>query len=81
MGYYYIELSPGSKQLCTILLLWGNYEYQKLTMGVCNRPDIFLENISELFKGSNIVRAYIDNVLVVTKNDFTDHITAPWKLL
>ena len=23
MGYYNIELSPGSKQLCTIVLPWG----------------------------------------------------------
>jgi hypothetical protein len=28
MGYYHKELSPFSKQLCTIVLPWGKYEYQ-----------------------------------------------------
>ncbi len=40
MGYYHIELSPHSKQLCTIVLPWGKYEYQRLPMGLCNSPDI-----------------------------------------
>ena len=57
MGYYYIELSPGSKNLCIILLTWGNYEYQKIPMGVCNNPDIFQENISKLFEGFDMVCA------------------------
>ena len=34
MGYYHIELSPDSKRLCTIVLPWGKYEYQKLPMGL-----------------------------------------------
>ena len=25
MGYYHIELSPGSKQLCMIVITWGKY--------------------------------------------------------
>ena len=28
MGYYHIELSPFSRELCTIVLPWGKYEYQ-----------------------------------------------------
>jgi hypothetical protein len=30
MGCYHIELSPFSKQLCTIVLPLGKYEYQRL---------------------------------------------------
>ena len=41
MGYYHIKLCPFSKRLCTIVLPWGKYEYQKLPMGLCNSPDIF----------------------------------------
>jgi len=41
MGYYHIELNPASRQLCTIVLPWGKYEYQRLPMGLCNSPDIF----------------------------------------
>ena len=71
MGFYHTKLSPGAKQLCDIILPWGEYEYKKLPMSVCNSPDIFQEKISELFKGFDTVRAYINNVLVITKKYFT----------
>ena len=70
MGYYHIELSPGDKHICTIVLPWGKYEYQNLPMGVCNGPNIFQENISKLFDGFDMVCAYIDDVLITTKNNF-----------
>ena len=50
MGYYHIKLCPFSKKLCTIVLPWGKYEYQKLSMGLCNSPDIFQEKMNELVK-------------------------------
>lgn len=56
MGYYHIELSPNSKKMCTIVLPWGKYEYQRLPMGLCNSPDIFQENMSNLFAGFDYVR-------------------------
>ena len=37
-------------------------------MGVCNSPDIFQEKISEILDGSNMVRAYIDDVLIMNIN-------------
>ena len=50
-------------------------------MGVYNSPDIFQENISELFDSFDMVRAYIDDVLVINKNNFQDHIKALDKVL
>ena len=43
-------------------------------MDVCNNPNIFQEKISELFEGFNRVREYIDNLLVIAKKYFTDHL-------
>ena len=37
--YYHINLLPGAKHLCTIVFLWGEYQCQKLPMGVCNSPN------------------------------------------
>lgn len=34
------ELNPDSKKLCTIVLPFGKYEYQRLPMGLCNSPDM-----------------------------------------
>ena len=76
MGYYHIELSPGSKQIFTVSLPWGEYDYQKPPMRVCNSPDIFQEKISKLFYGFDMVCADIDDVLVITKNNFKDNLKA-----
>jgi len=74
MGYYHIELSPFSKQLCTIVLPWGKYEYQRLPMGLCNSPDIFQEKMSTLMADLEFCRAYIDDLLVLTTGDWDLHL-------
>ena len=74
MGYYHIELSPHSKRLCTIVLPWGKYEYQRLPMGLSNSPDIFQERMSGLMADLDFVRAYIDDLLCISKGNWDDHI-------
>ena len=74
MGYYHIELWPGAKKLCTSVLPWGKYEYQKLPMWVCNSPNIFQENISKLFDSFDMIRSYIDDLIVITKNNYEESI-------
>ena len=43
-------------------------------MGLCNSPDIFQEKMNELFSGFEEVLVYIDDILVVTKGSFADHV-------
>ena len=74
MGYYHIELSPMSKQLCTIVLPWGKYEYQRLPMGLCNSPDIFQEKMSTLMHDLEYVRTYIDDLLILSSGSWEDHL-------
>ena len=75
MGYYHIELSAKSKELCTIFTQWGKYEYQQLPMGLCNSPDIFQEKMSEIFVSIDTVRVYIGDLLHVTKGSWTEHLS------
>ena len=75
MGYYHIELSAKSKELCKIVTQWVKYEYQQLPMGLWNSTDIFQEKMSELFVGLDTVRVYIDDLLHVTKGSWTEHLT------
>ena len=74
MGHCHIELSPNSKQLCTLVFLFGKFELQRLPVGLCNGPDVFQEKMSELFDGLEFVRTYIDNLLCLTKGSFQDHL-------
>ena len=74
-GYYHIELSAKSKELCNIVTQLGKYKYQRLPMGLCNSSDIFQENIFELFVGLDTVCVNIDNLMHVTKLSWTEHLT------
>jgi hypothetical protein len=74
MGYYHIELSLHLKSLCTIVLPFGKFEYQRLPMGLCNSPDIFQEKISEIMGDLEYVRAYIDDILLLSKDTWENHL-------
>ena len=74
MGYYHIVLDPDACKYCTVVLPWGKYEYLRLPMGLCNSPDIFQEKMSELVSGLEFARAYIDDLLIITNNDFQKHL-------
>jgi len=73
MGYYHIELSPRSRELSTLVLPCGKYEYLRLPMGLCNSPDIFQEKMSSLMEDLEFVRAYIDDLLIITNGTYEDH--------
>jgi transposase InsO family protein len=81
MGYYHIELSPNSSELCTIVLPWGKYEYLRLPMGLCNSPDIFQEKMSELMYDLEYVRTYLDDILCITNSTWEDHLNKLDKVL
>ena len=66
MGYYHLELDSKSKELCTIVLPFGKFEYQHIPMDLCNSQNIKKKN--ELFKGLDYVQTNIDNLLCITNN-------------
>ena len=43
-------------------------------MRVSNSPDIFQQKMNDLFHGFEFIRAYIDNLLILTKGYWTDHV-------
>ena len=44
-------------------------------MGLCNSPDIFQEHMSDLLRDLEYVRAYIDDLAILTKSTWEDHLT------
>ena len=42
--------------------------------GLCNSPDIFQEKMSSRMEGLDFVRTYIDDLLVLTKGTWQDHL-------
>ena len=43
-------------------------------MGVTNSPDIFQQKMNDLFRGFEVICAYIDKMLILTKEDWTGHV-------
>jgi hypothetical protein len=75
MRYYHIRLTPESSSFCTVIFPWGKIQYLRLPMGLCNSQDIFQEKMGELFYDLEYVRAYIDDLLVLTnEGDFSTHL-------
>ena len=81
MGYYHIELHPDSRKYCTIVFPFGKYEYLRLPMGLCNSPDIFQEHMSDLMCDLEYVRAYIDDVAILSQGTWEDHVAKVDKVL
>ena len=74
MGFYYVRLTSEASWLCTTVLPWGTYRYLRLPMGIKNSPDIFQARMADLMYGLPYVRVYIDNLLVITKGSYEDHL-------
>ena len=43
-------------------------------MELCNSPDIFQEKTNELFNGLEYIRAYIDDLCIISNGNFEDHL-------
>ena len=74
MGHCNIRLIKQTSDLCTIILPLGKYWYIRLPMGVGNSQDIFQEEMNEIFRGFEFIRAYIDDLLIFTKGDWSNNL-------
>ena len=50
------------------------YIYKNLPTGVANFQDIFQQKTNDLFHGFEFIRAYIYDLLILTKGDQKDHV-------
>jgi hypothetical protein len=74
MGYYTIRLGPDASKICTIIFPWGKYSYKRLPMGIAGSPDIFQGKMSELMETLEYVRAYLDDLICISKLSLEEHL-------
>jgi hypothetical protein len=75
MGYYTIRLDGDAQKICTIIVPWGKYSYLRLPMGISRAPDIFQEKMSGLMEQLEYIRVYIDDLLIITRASYDDHLS------
>jgi hypothetical protein len=68
------RLDPDASKICTIIFPWGKYSYKQLPMGIAGSPDIFPRKMSELMESLEYVRAYLDDLLCISKLSLKDHL-------
>ncbi len=74
MGYYTIRLDPDASKICTIIFPWGEYSYKRLPIGIAGSPDIFQGKMSKLMESLEFVRAYLEDLLCISKLSLEDHL-------
>ena len=74
MGFYHILLSLAAQKICTTVLPWGKYAYQRLPMGLSISPDVFQARMNTIFGSVPGCIVYIDDLLVITKGTFEEHL-------
>ena len=74
MGNYHIRLSKNTSNLCMIIITWGKYCYKLIPKGIKNSPDIFQQEMNDLFHEFEYIRAYIDEILILIKGYWIDHV-------
>ena len=74
MGYYSTRVSKRSSGVLTIILPWGKYQYTRLPFGISTAPDEFQRRMTSIFGDMECARVYLDDVLVITAGDFTQHL-------
>jgi len=73
MQYYTFELDEESKTLCGVTTPFGNYQYNRLPMGVCQAPDISQEIMEDTLQDIKEADAYLDDVGIFN-DDWHSHL-------
>jgi hypothetical protein len=74
IGYYTIRLDQRAFKICPIIFPWCKYSYKILPMGFGGSADIFHAQMMDLMASLEYVRAYIDDLLIITRGTLDDHI-------
>ena len=69
------DIHNSTRKYLVIILPLGKFRYIKMPMGLKISADVFQREMSKLFQNLDYVLVYIDDLLVVTKSSFQDHLS------
>lgn len=68
-AYLQVELTKESQQYLTINTIMGLLRYKKLPFGVAAAPSIFQSIIDRIIEGLELVKAYLDDIIIGGKDE------------
>ena len=74
MGYYTIQIDAKPKDIMTIVTEFRKFQYNVLPMEMVISGDIFQTKVNELIENIEVVKSYIDDMLVINKVTFADQV-------
>ena len=69
------------QDLLNIITQFGKYRYKKLPMGLKIAADMFQCKMCKLMEGIEGVLVYIDNLLVITRGTYEEHLEVVQRVL
>jgi hypothetical protein len=63
-----------ASEMCTIIFPCGKYSFKGLTMGFGGSANVFQAQIMDLMASLEFVRAYMDDLLIITGGILDDHL-------
>ena len=66
-GYYYIELTPASKEK-SAFVVGGTYQWNRCPFGLTQAPAYFQRAVHEVIEGLPFAYGYLDDILVFSKS-------------
>lgn len=63
-GYWQVKLDEASSKLCTFNSPFGRYRFTRLPCGIKSAPEVFQQQMSEIFEDIKGVKVIVDDILV-----------------
>ena len=70
MGHCHVLLDEEAHKMCTMIMPWGKQKCPRCPQGLANAPDIFQEEMNNLFHELEFVCCCVDDLLVIDKGNF-----------
>ena len=64
-----ISLLTKKQELCTTILPWGKYSYERLPIIIATSPDIFQKPMNDIFGNLDYVLVYLDDILILSNEE------------
>ena len=74
MGYYTLYIFRESQKFTTIVIEFEKFRYNRVPMGLYASGEIFQAKVDELLSDIKVFKTYIDDILVLDKGIFSQHI-------